>query len=426
MPSSKDTNASSLQAEKIYAAKVREHLPRNYLAHLIHGLLGQTGFRLINAPTFMPAFIALISGGSSFVVGLCLSLQALGMVFSPLLGAHLVDHRKRVLPWGLAVGACIRLIVLAVALLALWLSTHQALLALYLCMLLLGIFMGMQGVIFTYLMAKVIPTSMRGKLTGLRNFLAGITTSVIAYLAGEYLIGEVPSSEGYGYVFLLAFALASVGLFFMMLIREPEPPETHAPMRLSQRLQEAFAILSEDLPFRRYVIARAIATMGRMAAPFYILYAGEDIGITGQTLGVLTLSFTFSGTVSNLVWGTIGDRTGFVPILLASLGLWMLSTLLLMNVSGLWSTSVAFIGIGAAFQGFQNASVNATLEFGQRQDLPMRIALANSTSELAGAIGPLFGGLLAVYFSYESVFWTSISFLAIGSLMLASLDNRKA
>ena len=67
------------RAERVFQVQVQRNLTRNYLAHLVHGMLGQTGFRLINAPTFLPAYIMLLSGGSELTVGLALSLQALGM-----------------------------------------------------------------------------------------------------------------------------------------------------------------------------------------------------------------------------------------------------------------------------------------------------------------------------------------------------------
>ena len=75
--------------------------------------------------------------------------------------------------------------------------------------------------------------------------------------------------------------------------------------------------------------------------------------------------------------------------------------------SGLLPTVLVFIGIGAAFQGFQAASMNLTLEFGHRDELPMRIALANTASELAGTIGPLLGGALATALGYDAVFYAS-------------------
>ena len=40
----------------------------------------------------------------------------------------------------------------------------------------------------------------------------------------------------------------------------------------------------------------------------------------------------------------------------------------------------------------------------------MRIAVANSASELVGAIGPILGGLLAGAVGYPAIFWTAIAF----------------
>lgn len=405
-------------AERAYAAQVDAHLMRNYLAHLGHGLLGQTGFRLLNAPTFLPAYILMLSGGSNIAVGIVLSLQALGMTLTPLLSANLIEHRPRVLPVGFSTGAAMRLMILCIAASGLLLPPTAALWAIAFFMLGFGLFMGMQGVIFNFLMSKVIPVSKRGRLTGLRNFLAGLTAAAVAWLAGTYLLGEDPSVTGYSWTFLLAFVLTSIGLSLLLFVREPEPPRLRMRTPLTRRLGEIPGLLRADRAFAVYVLARALATMGRMAAPFYILYAGMEIGLTGPVLGTLTMAFTLAGTVSNLGWGALADRHGFRIALLSSIALWILSTLALIFGSGLLFTTLVFVGIGAAFQGFQQAAMNLTLEFGQRDELPMRIALANTASEVAGTIGPLLGGLLAAALGYSAVFAVSITFLAAGGWML--------
>jgi MFS family permease len=161
-----------------------------------------------------------------------------------------------------------------------------------------------------------------------------------------------------------------------------------------------------------------MATMGRMAMPFYILYAGQTMDLTGQTLGVITFAFTISATVSNLIWGFIADRKGFRAAYLLSILLWVLSTILLMFADGLVATVVVFVGIGAASQGFRVASMMLTLEFGSRDDLPIRIAIANTASEIAGTLGPLSGGIIAAIWGYESVFILSITFLLIGGTIV--------
>ncbi|MFT4820926.1 MAG: MFS family permease [Candidatus Pseudothioglobus sp.] len=414
-----DSNAQAARhAERRYELQVKRDLNRNFFAHLVHGMLGQTGFRLINAPTFLPAYIMLLSGDSELMVGLALSLQALGMAVTPLVGANLIEHRKRVLPVGFLVGGMMRLCILLIALSGLLLSGTQTLLAILVCLTLLGLFQGMQGVIFNFLMSKVIPVKKRGRLTGMRNFLAGMTSAGVAWAGGYYLIGDVPTAEGYSYTFILAFILTSVGLLLLLMVREPEPPTVKAKQSLRQRLGEVPQLLRDDPAFTRYFLARSLATMGRMAMPFYILYAGQSIGLSGQNLGIITFAFTMSGTISNLFWGAMADRQGFRGTFLLSIGLWVIATIVLIFVTDLWSILLVFVGIGAAVQGFQNSSINLTLEFGDRDDLPVRIAIANTASEVAGTIGPLLGGLLAALLGYEAVFAASIVFLVVGGTVV--------
>ncbi len=409
---------SSHRAERHYQLQVRRNLKRNFTAHLAHGLLGQTGFRLLTAPTFLPAYILLLSNGSTIAVGIALAMQSLGMAITPLLGANLIEHKTRVLPMGFLIGGGMRAMVLCIALAGLLLSPSSALLAIYLFLALLGLFQGMQGVIFNVLMSKVIPIEKRGLLTGMRYFLAGITAALVAYLGGHYLIGDTPGPFGYSMTFLLAFVLTSIGLGMLLFVREPEPPTVAADVSLKERLSHIPALLRDDPAFTHYFMARSLATMGRMAMPFYILYAGQTLGLTGAVLGTLTVAFTLSGTLSNLVWGFIADHRGFRLAFLVSIGLWIASTLLLLFSQSLLLHVVVFVGIGAATQGFQSTAINLTLEFGHRDDVPLRIAIANSSSEVAGTLGPLLGGVLAAWLGYEAVFICSVAFLVLGGAMV--------
>ena len=302
---------SQRHAERRFQLEVQRNLTRNYIAHLIHGMLGQTGFRLVNAPTFMPAFLMLLSDGSQFMVGLGLSLQALGMMLTPMLGASLIEHRPRVMPLAFSTGWAMRGSILAIGLAGWFLPAGPALVSILVLLGLFGAFQGIQGVIFNFLMAKVIPPSKRGRLTGLRNFLAGVISALVAWLGGHYLIGETPTAGGYAATFLLSFVLTSLGLSALTILREPVPPTLRPNVSLMARIRDVPALLRDDPAFTRYVLARTVATMGRMALPFYMLYAGETIGLTGRTLGIITFAFTLAGTVSNLLWGLLADRFGF-------------------------------------------------------------------------------------------------------------------
>jgi MFS family permease len=405
-------------AERRYQIAVRRNLTRNFMVHLAHGMLGQTGFKLLNAPTFLPAYLLMLSGGSSLAVGLGLALQSFGNMLTPLFGASLIEHRKRVLPMAFIAGGAMRLSVLGIALSGLWFEPRVALICIFGWLMFFGLCSGMQQVTFSFLMSKVIPVNMRGRLTGLRNFLAGITSAAVAMAGGTYLLGTEPDAQGYSYTFILAFALTACGLLSMLAMKEPEPPTTRNRQSLRNRLGDIPALLRSDKAFTRYFLARALATTGRMALPFYILYAGDSLALTGANLAIVTVAFTLSATVSNLLWGLLADRHGFRLVFLCGIGLWILATLGLLVSSGLIMTCMVFAGIGAAVQGFQNAGMNMALEFGDRDDLPLRIAIASTSAELAGALGPLIGGGIAVLFGYSAMFGVSIAFLTAGGVMV--------
>jgi hypothetical protein len=67
---------------------------------------------------------------------------------------------------------------------------------------------------------------------------------------------------------------------------------------------------------------------------------------------------------------------------------------------------------------------NMVLEFGSRDDLPLRIAVANSASEFVGTIGPLVGAGIAITFSHEALFCVAILFqLAAIAVVVLFVDE---
>jgi MFS family permease len=201
-------------------------------------------------------------------------------------------------------------------------------------------------------------------------------------------------------------------------IREPEPPEVRHASRVGDRLRELPALLRADRGFTLYFLARALATMGRMAVPFYFVYAGREIGVTGETLAILTPCFLLANSTMNLPWGWVADRTGFRLVFLASIALWIGSVVVLMASSTILGFAISFVGIGAGVGGFMMSAQNMVLEFGARKDLPLRIAVANSASELVGAIGPLVGAAILFTSTHETLFWTAIAFQVAAALLV--------
>ncbi|HLZ83637.1 MAG TPA: MFS transporter [Caulobacteraceae bacterium] len=430
------------EAEAAYERFVWANLPRNFAGHFIHGMLGMTGFRLFNAPTFLPAYLHLLSG-SDFIVGLGQSLQQLGGVISPVIGATQIEHRKKVLPVAILMGTLMRIQILGVAVAGFLLHGYPLLIAILAFLFLLGLFSGPQSVAFQLLLAKVIPIARRGRLQALRNVTGGAIAAGLAWFAGRYLIQRNVFGNGYGVTFLLAFVLTSLGLSALqMLMREPEPPTVRSKSRVMDRVREFPALFRQDRGFLFFMVAQTLATAGRVAAPFYILYAGHSMQLNGKNLGLLSLAFLGADTVTNLGWGLAGDRFGFRFTFVLALIVWIGGTVLLMAAPSLVSVHLpgsgggphggvmlgaqafilmAFFALGAAQSGFLMSSQTMVLEFGTRDDIPMRLALTTTAQGAMNTIGPLAGGLIATTLGYQVLFGVSMGLLAIALAVLLVL-----
>jgi len=398
---------------------------RNYAALLAHGLLGMTGFRLLQAPTFLPTYIHLLTG-SSLAVGAASACQSLGMFVSPLLSAALAEHRSHVKWATVLFGGLMRLQVLILALMALFAPVEVAIFMVWPVLVMWGLSSGMQMVVFNLLFAKSVPVRRRGRLQGSRNLSAGVSVILLSVVAG-WVLERHGFPRGYGLTFLGAAILASVGLSFMALIREPAAVDVHAAgLNLRARLRKLPDLLRSDRDFAGFLEARLLTSAARGALPFYIVLVSDRFGVTGTRLAALTVAFVAAQSVCALMWGLLGDRSGFRAVYVLALGTWILGSLVVLWAPVFPVAYAVFLLVGAGLSGVLLASQNLVLEFGRERDRPMRIAATHSLSEAAGVVGFLGAGLISLMAPIESVFLVStvLHLLALRKL-IRTVDPRR-
>jgi MFS family permease len=404
--------------EQRFHADVQRDLKRNVTAHMLHGMLGQTGFRIVETPTLVPAYVFEISG-STTAVGIARAAQALGTLLTPIVGATMVEHRKRVLPMVFGTGLGMRVPLLAIALAGFFLPETYTLWTLVAMLAAFGFFQGMQMVTFSVLISKVIPVERRGSLMGRRNTLGGLAATVVALFSGS-LIEHDTFGNGYASTFLVAFLLTALGLTSLILVREPESPAVRPKSeQLGARLRELPQLTQSDPAYRDYLIARSFGSLGRMAVPYYVIYAGQIMHMAGAKLGALTAGFLLAQTLSSALWGELGDRRGFRDVLAWALGIWTIATVGLTYATTMPEVMAGFVGLGAGLGGFQLGCTNLVLEFGKREDIPMRVALAQTAETLVVVVAPLLGSALIEGISYEAMFWTAAVVQAIALVITA-------
>jgi MFS family permease len=390
-----------------YQAEVARHYRWNLGAHLLYGLFGTTGWRLITAPTFVPEYMFRL-GGSNSMVGLLLFAGGLGRFLSPLAGAAYVAHRPLVKRTAVVIGSGMRFQVLAMALAALFLPPRANVAAFFVLYCAFSVLNGLQSVVYGLLMAKVIPLARRGRFLGLRDFAGGATAAGVAWLAARFF-RDLSFPASYGVTYLVAFAFTSVGLVCFAAIREPRAPIVEEPRSFGATVRAVPALLAADRPFAWYCVARGLGALGLMAAPYFIIAIGRALPDEPANLGHLSVAYFSSNTLANLVWGQLADRAGFRAVFLAAAGLWLAAlACALAAPTTLAAATALFVLIGCGLGGVQMASINMVYEFGDHAGLGVRIAVVNALGELMVAIAPLVGGAIADHFSYATLYRVSI------------------
>jgi MFS family permease len=403
-------------------APARDAERRNARVLFVHSLFGQTGFRLLQAPTFFPTYLSLLTG-SEAAVGLARAVQSTGMFLSPFFGVGAVQSRSRVKGLLLSFGGAMRLQLLLLGLIALLLPRSLATVLVWPVVFLWGACSGLQMVVFNFVLAKSVPTRARGRLLGARSMVSGLTLIGVSAAAGA-LLERYGFPRGYGLAFLLAFVLTSAGLASLRWLDEPETTELAPPPGARSLLHSVPRLLRSDPGWARFVGAHVLASAARGALPYYVLLVGERHEASGSLLAGLTIAYSVSQALVSLVWGVLGDRRGFGRVLGLSLLLWMAGSALALSRShDLVAAYAVFVLVAAGFAGHLLASQALALEFGREGDRALRIAASSSLGELVGTLGFVAAGLLAELVSIEAVLVLSIVLQAVGWTLVVTLRD---
>jgi MFS family permease len=183
-----------------------------------------------------------------------------------------------------------------------------------------------------------------------------------------------------------------------------------------ERVRE-FPALLENPDFRHFLVAQAFATAGRVGLPFWTIYVGDRLGLSGALIGGLSLAFLGADTLSNIAWGQLGDRLGFRIVYLAGLTATLAGVVLLVIGTGPVLLYGAFAMMGIGSSGWQMASATMVLEFGEHVDIPMRLGFATTIEGAVAAIGPLLAGASVALFGYTPLLVATFAALLLAMLI---------
>ena len=175
-----------IEKQKAFDEDVRRNFRWNFTVNLIYGLFGTTGWQLIMAPIFVPTYMKAL-GGSNTIVGLLLFCGGLSRFLTPPVTASLVEHEPLMKHRSVLVGSFMRAQVLFMALAGFFLPRWLNMMEFFVFFSLFNLFLGMQHVVYNTVMSKIIPVDRRGRFIGLRNFLGGVSASLVGLIAGSLI-----------------------------------------------------------------------------------------------------------------------------------------------------------------------------------------------------------------------------------------------
>ena len=248
---------------------------------------------------------------------------------------------------------------------------------------------------------------------------ANITGSILGPLLGGILATSFGMRNSF---FIGAVALSLISITTILFIKEPpkqestDPVNQKAPGYLSLLKDKNLLILLFVVGFTNFVIMQI--------QPIVALYV-EKLNQSSHDVMILSglvLSLGgFAGAIAAPIWGKAGQKHGFYKTL--TLSLIVAGTLIAMQglPNMLWLFALMQFVCGLAFSGIFPSANSILVLFTPSNIRGTGFGLLFSAQMVGGAIGPIIGGFLVTFLSFNSVYFASGSVLVVLGLYLITL-----
>jgi MFS family permease len=376
-----------------------------------------------------------------WLVGVALAMGPAAACLPMLAFSYAMEDRPRRMPF-YYLGAQLKWISLFITLVAI-IVLHARPMALALVFIadlgVFGIGDSVSGPAFGDIVSRTISIGRRGKMFGLRVCIGGTLAIFAGALISRLLGDHSPFGFPYNYfvLFLVAFAFLVAAQFSFMRIAEPPlelPADARPPWR--EYLRRAAAVLRHDKNAWRYTMYRNLCPLGWVPSAFIIPYALDRLHFSAAVVGLLVSTSVVGSSVSNLAWGSLGDRHGNALVIqLSSVMLLVAAVMLAMTPiladhglgHGLlwWLVAVNALGeIGLTGEG--NGQLNYLYDLAPDDRVPLYIGVVTTAAAPMMIFGPLLIGWAAGRYDYFTVFVVGVIFSVAVLLSTTRLSDPMA
>ncbi|MEQ8705774.1 MAG: MFS transporter [Phaeodactylibacter sp.] len=186
---------------------------------------------------------------------------------------------------------------------------------------------------------------------------------------------------------------------------------------------DAFRGLSKEIWLLSSVML--INRAGAMVLPFLSVYLTQQVGFSLAQTGWIMSSFGAGSVLGAYLGGKMVDRIGFYETQFWSLFLSGFLFIALGQVEGFYPICGMVFLTSTVMDAFRPANFAAIAAYSQSTNRTRAVALLRLAINLGWAIGPAAGGMIAIAYGYEWLFWADgLTCIAAALFFRAALPKR--
>lgn len=400
---------------------------RNYLAFQWHATFFALTVAFTEINTVLPSLIVK-AGGGTVAIGLLTAIMVGTPIIGQLLFASYLHTKSRkkgflLLGIGLRVAA---LVLVSALLLSAELALSKNLIPLVFALMFVFSLSGtFAGVSYTDILGKSLAPELRSQFFVRRQVLTSIAFLISAPLS-RWVLGNFGYPHNYAWMFGLAAGLLFVAAFGFLAIDEPEVQPSSDAHSFFEVLREIPGHLRNNPQLSRYILLVNLTGFGLTLMPFYVAYASQHYGLTGEQVGTYLMVQIAGMILSNVLWSKLIRSFGFRGVVRACILCGASLPILVLALSGMplpIFLSVFFL-MGVAISARKIAFDGLLLEITTNTNRALHKGIIGATS-LTTALFPLLAGGLILKVGYTPVFLVVSALVASAWLTVAAKTEKE-
>jgi len=394
---------------------------RNFIINASEGALFMMGSSMISSSTVLPALVRRL-GGNNIAVGLLSILVWFGLFLPQIFASRYALHQQWKKPGAIRLGFIQRMVLPCIIFVLLFSGSGLPQIALVLFFFFIFLYHVCTGVatpIWYDMYAKLTPVGLRGRLSGIRTFIASIG-SLLAAFALTWILTQFPFPLNFALIFLGTFILQYTSILLQFFLIEESPSPAAAPLSFPDFFHQLKTVFRTNRKLRKFIAATSVCTLATMPLGFFTIYGLNTYRADEGIVGEFTIIMIIGQGLGAIINGHIADRRGNKAALIAAAGGMLAASTTALLAPTLFYYKFIFLFLGMNLGSELITRQNLVLEYSPANQRSMYVGLMNSLLAPLYFVG-IIGGWIAEYFGYTTLFLIGIILSVLGMILITVL-----